>query len=35
MAAQQNSSMFKKALLTILAVAAVGYIGYWFSQMVF
>jgi len=32
---QAKSNPFKKALLTILAVMALFYVGYWFSQMVF
>lgn len=34
MSSQQNSSLFKKALLAIMAVAAIGYLAYWFSEMV-
>jgi hypothetical protein len=32
---QAKSNPFKKALLAILAVMALFYVGYWFSQMVF
>lgn len=35
MTAQQNSSLFKKALLAIMALSAIGYVAFWFSEMVF
>ncbi|OSQ40699.1 hypothetical protein [Thalassospira mesophila] len=34
-AAKAKSNPFKTTLLTVMAVMALGYIGYWFSQMVF
>ena len=35
MSTQQNSSLFKKTLLAIMAICGIGYVAFWFSEMVF